>query len=116
MTIKNYSRKDYMSGICTHKEYYGQFFSEGLCNAIVNRIGPEKILNSTNPHLNDIPLALWDKLADLVKSYTEKHFRAVNSCMSLSDCVCIAKTIAHVWKERQENHARPSESDSEPKA
>lgn len=46
-----------------HCEYYGQFVTEGMMNFVKNHIGMERLLKSTNEHLNDIPLVIWDKIA-----------------------------------------------------
>lgn len=98
-----YTRKMYMDKQCSHNQYYGQFVTNTLRQAVVKIIGKEKIEKSKDPHLNDIPLKLWHGLNNIVKSHC---LGAVNKaennsvcCLSLCDTVCIAKEAARQFKE-----------------
>jgi hypothetical protein len=104
MTIK-YNRAAYMANECTHAEYYAQFVTEGLMNAVGSAIGVARIKASTDEHLNDIPLQQWDNLQGLVKAYCGSALADSNAStsggvrsLSLSDCVCVAKAAAHAIK------------------
>lgn len=99
MEIK-YNRKDYMEGKVSHDEYYAQFVTKSTCWLICNGIGKQAIINSTDPHFNDIPLAQWDRLANLImdglaalaKSNASTH--GGKPSLSLSDKVCLLKAAA----------------------
>ena len=61
------TKKEYMSGEYTHDQYYEQFITQGLINAVKSLVGEDKIKNSTCPHLNDISYTsggawIWDRL------------------------------------------------------
>lgn len=62
-----YTREQYMAdsreaGPAAHRKYFGQFVTPGTKSAVLAGIGRTKLLASTDPHLNDIPLHLWDRL------------------------------------------------------
>jgi hypothetical protein len=88
----NEKRKQYMDGEITHQEFYRWVGnSSGLTvNSLSARI-LEMLPNSTDEHLNDIPLKLWDALDFSIRQ------RAAWSGMkswSMSDSVCVAKCLA----------------------
>lgn len=103
------TRKQYMNREFTFREYYGQFSSPNVVAAVAAYIGPEKLLASTDEHLNDIPLRIWDAspwfgmqkaISDMNKStycYADRKSRAIIT--SLSDKVCAVKVAAHKWIE-----------------
>ena len=49
-----YTRKQYMDNEVSHAEYYAQFGIH-LIKLVENRIGKKRILESSDPHFNDIP-------------------------------------------------------------
>jgi len=57
-----YTRKDYLDNKCTHREYYAQFVNDSVMARVGSKIGVDRILNSTDEHLNDIPVKDWDDL------------------------------------------------------
>ena len=83
-----YSRKDYTSNVCTHRQYYAQFVTEQIINIVKMNIGLKTILNSTDRHMNDIALSKWDYLHGIIAGAN-----------SLSDTVCIAKEAARQIRE-----------------
>jgi hypothetical protein len=104
---------------CTHREYYGQFVNDGVISAVVRTIGARKILASTDPHLNDIPLHRWDALAGYSnRQYSREHERFTGGLLmhlvgrdlskangggvSPSDLVCVAKEAARQYKEKHD--------------
>ena len=64
-----YTREDYMGNACTHQQYYSQFVTPGVISLVKHQIGVERLLSSTNPNFNDIPMALWDRLSDSTKHF-----------------------------------------------
>ena len=57
-----FTRKQYLNGECTHRQYYGQFVNAGTKARVLSGIGLEALKKSTDPHFNDIPLNKWDNL------------------------------------------------------
>lgn len=97
------TRKEYVKLGTTkaHREYWGQFVTHELIEAVVGHVGSKNILASTDKHFNDIPLKVWDDLAPVVKMYSGAKIREYEGQISLSDCVCTAKEAARLWKESQ---------------
>ena len=100
------TRKEYMADSKNlHKLYYEQFVTSGVIQLVKNRIGLQRIINSTDPYFNDIPLIEWDRLNGLVKTYSDTRKKSeAEGCekgkylWSLSDGVCIAKAAARMIK------------------
>jgi len=84
------------------RRFYGQFVNERTIGFVVQVIGAERIRKSTDLHMNDIPLPLWDRLNGVVPLAVHSSTVGMNG-LSLSDYVCIAKEAARIWKERQAN-------------
>ena len=106
------TRKDYMDKKCTHQEYFAQFVTNAVRNAVLNGIGRESILESSDEHLNDIPLSHWDALVgypgDNWPGYANWHCRLpidrklikeAGEWVTASTLVCIAKEAARQIKE-----------------
>ncbi len=94
----------------THREYFGQFVDENVMATVLNRIGLDKILNSTDKHMNDIPLKQWDMLHPWMLYYNQtamEYLDKFNQGYSLSDTVCVAKEAA---RQIQENNSNIDES------
>jgi len=94
-----WTRKDYMDRKCTHRQYYGQFVTPALVDAVARMIGVDRINRSTDPHLNDIPLRFWDSLPWLGIDHLVG--KAGSGGVSMSDKVCVMKEAAKQFKERQ---------------
>ena len=95
-----FTRKQRLNNECTHREYYAQFVSGATIRRVETHIGREKIINSTDPHFNDIPLVLWDRLCSgLVPHDLGSKMRATGDYPTLSGLVCIAKEAARQIKE-----------------
>jgi len=56
------TRSQYLNGEATQREYYAQFVNDSVKNLVLLCVGAERIKNSTCPHLNDIPLVVWDRM------------------------------------------------------
>lgn len=57
-----YKRSDYMAGLVSHREYYGQFVNEDVKARVAAVIGLDSLLRSKDEYLNDIPMRKWDSL------------------------------------------------------
>ncbi len=78
------TRKAYMAGFLTHHEYYSWLAYEvGFTQSRLAYMAA-RIKQSTDEHFNDIPLRQWDAL----------HFHPPGLAWSLSDSVCVAKSVA----------------------
>jgi hypothetical protein len=96
---KEDSRRRYMTDEITHQQHY-QWLAEriGLTPAIVaNWIGAERILASTDPHLNDIPLHRWDNYHQTVLGFAKSRAGG-RFIWSLSDSVCCLKALARRYQ------------------
>lgn len=93
-----HTRKQYLNGECTHREYYAQFVTEYIKETVLNQIGLDKILASTGDSLNDIPLSNWDMMRQLPRS-TFDHLKESGDYMTLAGKVCICKEAAKQIKE-----------------
>ena len=93
--------EEYMSGPLDSKsfhEFYKQFVTPNLVKAVVSQIGISRIMDSTDAHMNDIPLQNWDRLEGIVMIHSEHKLREAIRGVSLADCVCVAKEAARVAK------------------
>ncbi len=50
--------------MAAHRAYYAQYVTPEAVRGVVSYVGAERILASTDEHMNDIPLRLWDSMAD----------------------------------------------------
>lgn len=95
-----FTRKQRLAEECTHREYFGQFVTPALTSYVVAQIGGDRLLASTDPHLNDIPLQEWDDMQMAVRNMIGTPMAKIGiTGISLSDCVCAAKEAAHQWIE-----------------
>lgn len=88
------SRKEYLAKQCTHAEYYGQFVDSGIKARVTNSIGMDRLLKSTDKHLNDIPLKEWDRLIPIFPAHIGQAMRDAGDYPTLAGAVCIAKEAA----------------------
>lgn len=92
-----HTRKDYMDGNVTHREYYGQLVTPDVIGVVEYGIGTTAILNSNDEAFNDIPLRRWDNLrGGIIKTV---HKLPVGEIWSDCTVVCIAKEAARQIKE-----------------
>lgn len=83
-------RAEYMSGAVSHRDYYLWLSGWlGLPQSLIP-VTKERVDASTDPHLNDTPLVLWDRMDPAVRSYADAKFIP----WSLSDTVCCLKNMA----------------------
>lgn len=86
------TRKQYMNGDFTHAEYYSQFISDAIIARVLLRIGADMINDSTDEHMNDIPIHLWDSIG--ISKKTGDHFRDCGDYPTLAGSVSLYKTAA----------------------
>ena len=97
MNTPKYTRNEYMNGTVTFREYYAQFVTPEIKQRVLSRFGIERLLQSTDEHLNDIPLRQWDALAGSGIAYNGSLIgrpspRADDG--SLASAVCTLKEAA----------------------
>lgn len=83
-------RKRYMEGSLTHQEYY--LWLADFIGATKKHVpfSQEQINNSKDEHLNDLPMAVWDR-----QDFTIRRLAyAKGLAWSQSDTVCVLKTLA----------------------
>lgn len=104
------NRQEYLASKDTnaHREYYAQFVDEYVMRFVDRSIGHNAIMNSTDPHFNDILLVKWDRLETAIRGFCIGKMTEINGVysnrmvgFSLSDTVCIAKEAAKQIKEKQ---------------
>jgi hypothetical protein len=99
-----YMRSEYMAesqldGPAAHRKYFGQFVTRGTIARVVNHIGAERLMASKDPHMNDIPLALWDELVPYLPG--SGGFERAGDYYTKGVGVCLAKEAALQWVEAQ---------------
>ncbi|RWP84719.1 MAG: hypothetical protein EOR11_19865 [Mesorhizobium sp.] len=109
------TRKEYMAdSTALHHAYYMQFATPATKRLVLSYIGKDRILASTDEHLNDITLAMWDRINESVRlSCNTKLLRAAEITTyanegadyppnqypwSVSTGTCIAKAVAKTIK------------------
>ncbi len=103
-----YTRAEYMKdcqtdGPAAHRRYYGQFVTDGTKYRVLQSIGLDRLMQPTDPHLNDIPLTLWDRLTPKLPGSGE--FSKAGDYYTLANGVCLAKEAARQIIEAQATKA-----------
>lgn len=103
-----FTRVQYIDHECSHRDYYGQFVTPRAENYVARMIGANRLRESKDPHMNDIPLHLWDEL-DMRETFGHDLWRKANGHddsktypWSMSANVCLAKQAAYAWLERND--------------
>ena len=97
ITRKEYMGQD-MSGTdreWTHREYYAQFVDAGAKERLADWL--PRLLKSTDEHLNDIPLHVWDDLGPPPESHA--MFKECGDNPTMAGYVCIWKEAARQLME-----------------
>jgi hypothetical protein len=89
------------SRMAAHRRYYGQFVTPGTISRVVNAIGEDVLRASKDPHLNDIPLALWDRLVPGLPG--SGGFSKAGDHYTVGNGVCLAKEAARQWIETKKD-------------
>ena len=103
-----YTRAEYMKdsqtdGQAAHRRYFGQFVTDGTKARVLQSIGIDRLMSSTDPHLNDIPLPLWDRLTPTLPG--SAGFAKAGDYYTLANGVCLAKEAARQIIEAQTQKA-----------
>jgi hypothetical protein len=85
------------SRMAAARRYYSQFVTPGTISRVVNAIGADVIRASKDPHFNDIPLALWDRLVPGLPG--SGGFSKAGDYYTAAGGVCLAKEAARQWLE-----------------
>lgn len=97
-----FTRQQYMNKECTHREFYAQLVTPLFPAYIGRQIGHDRLMSSTDPHLNDIPLRHWDAVA--VPLGTGAKLEELGTFLTSAHCVCIAKEAARQYIEANTKH------------
>lgn len=91
-TMTSLNNQEYRAArLAEHHAKYGALVTPSIISLVEDRIGVERIKNSTDEHFNDIPLREWDHLA-----------KFIDMSGPLATKVCIFKAAARVIKARVE--------------
>ena len=102
-----YTRAEYMKDAqqegkgpsAAHRRYFAQFVTDGTKHRVLSAIGLNRLKASTDPHLNDIPLAIWDRLTPQLPG--SAGFSKAGDYYTLANGVCLAKEAARQIIEAQ---------------
>jgi hypothetical protein len=86
-----------MAGTASHCAYYAQFVTPAHFARL--RRYADRIKSSTDPHFNDIPLAVWDALAVPVPAETAATMRQCGDYPTLAGAVCTLKEAARQMRD-----------------
>jgi hypothetical protein len=86
-----------VNGLDAHRAYYAQFVSPLTISNVLNVVGKERILQSTDEHLNDIPLHQWSRAAEMMKR--SMLFKSAGDYYTDANGVCVVKEAARQFKE-----------------
>lgn len=103
-----YTRTEYMKdsqtdGPAAHRRYFCQFVTDRTKDRVMQSIGLDRLMSSTDPHLNDIPLPLWDRLTPHLPG--SAGFAKAGDYYTLANGVCLAKEAARQIIEAQTQKA-----------
>jgi hypothetical protein len=93
-----FTYEDYRNNVCTYNEFYCQFVTENIIKWVKATLGV-RVLNSTDPHFNDIELRYWDSLSPCI--LIKKSDKDLGLWDCLASRVCILKQAARILKERE---------------
>lgn len=99
-----HTRQEYMNGTVTHREYYGQFVTDGTKELVKHTFGVVRLSTafSEDEHFNNISLDKWDNLGILIQGSASAQVKEVGDFISKAGLVCILKEAARqVVEENQ---------------
>lgn len=98
-----YTRNQYLINQCTYNQYYDQFVTERLKNAVSRNFTAAKLVKAydRDEYFNNIPLDEWDKLAYYCESSDmRKMYASCGEYVTKAVAVCTLKQAAkHVVYE-----------------
>lgn len=101
MSTTLFTRADYMSTPldgqpAAHRRYYAQLVTPAARAMVARSIGMKRLLASTDPHLNDIPLHRWDRIAGTRGLTYASMWQHLGDYPTLGGLVCVAKEAARL--------------------
>jgi hypothetical protein len=93
------TRREYIQGLMSHREYYGQFVGEELKQGLLFELGKEAIVNATDDQFNNIRLITWDTLYCTRAGAITDRLVACGDFPSMAGLLCIAKEGARQLRE-----------------
>jgi len=94
------TRKQYLDGDCTHREYYAQYVNKKVLSHVKKDIGEDRILTSIDPNFADINLKAWDSVFFFgLPKYIRNELRNNGDFPTIAGAVCIAKEAARQIQE-----------------
>lgn len=78
-----------------HEAYYGQYVNDWHIQVVLDRIGRERLLQSRDLYLNDIPLPAWDALP--ATRHMEEKAKEFGDFVTLAVKGCVYKAAARKW-------------------
>lgn len=95
-----FTRNDYMSGKCSHREYYAQYVDEDVRSSVMMVMGIDKLIHAyrQNDDFYSIPLPHWDALGWAFRFHTIMKSRG--DYPTLAGKVCILKEAARQIVEK----------------
>lgn len=100
-----YTRKQYMDGDVTRRQYYGQFVSPEVTQTVLRAIGREAIMASTDEYFNDIPLRKWEAVigfADTSRPCVNNTLGAASALRQAGDDVSAVNLIRILQEAAQQ--------------
>ncbi len=95
-----FTRKDYLEGRCSHRDFYGQIVERAGLVFPSDHALVQRARRSTDPHYNDIPLALWGSAAVSAKPAITRALKETGDFWSLAGGVCTIKEAVRRVVER----------------
>jgi hypothetical protein len=86
-------RQKYINGEVSHREYYGQFVNDTIKARLLQYVSKKQLLESKDPHFNDIDLWLWDRIDSSNLGLTQA-LRISGDYITKAGRVCIFKEAA----------------------
>ena len=98
-----YTRNQYMTNKCTYNQYYNQFVTEVIKNAVSRHFTAAKLAKAydKDEYFNNIPFQSWDKLAYYCETTDmKKMYATAGEYVTKAVAVCTLKQAAkHVVYE-----------------
>jgi hypothetical protein len=91
--MQTITREQYLkgNGEQNHRAYYSQFVNPSIKETVKNTVGIDALLKSNDPHLNDIPLKIWDNM--MTSGVNDKMLK-LGDYLTLAGKVCVLKEAA----------------------
>lgn len=102
MDEHNRQYRENKGGMQAHRDFYAQFVNEQTVNTVSRIIGLDRLVASTDPYFNDIPMREWDSIAKFMPY--NRIWKEVNDFPSEAGLVCIAKEAGRQAVEQRETH------------